>query len=130
MDSLVEGGCRKLHNEELHNFYSSPNIVRILSRGYSKVQTLAKHFHNFDCNQLATLDKELHSMLVIDQKMKDCMQPDGFQHMTTERQMPNTTVAMQHFTKEKMSTCRKSKLPLGFCIYPNLETAEYTTFQQ
>jgi hypothetical protein len=26
----VTGDWRKLHNEELHNFYSSPNIIRIL----------------------------------------------------------------------------------------------------
>jgi hypothetical protein len=25
----VTGGWRKLHNEELHNLYSSPNIIRI-----------------------------------------------------------------------------------------------------
>jgi hypothetical protein len=25
----VTGGWRKLHNEELHNFYSSPSIIRI-----------------------------------------------------------------------------------------------------
>jgi hypothetical protein len=24
------GGCRKLHNEELHNLYSSPSITRII----------------------------------------------------------------------------------------------------
>jgi hypothetical protein len=24
----VKGGCRKLHNEELHNLYSSPSIIR------------------------------------------------------------------------------------------------------
>jgi hypothetical protein len=24
----VIGGCRKLHNEELHNLYSSPSIIR------------------------------------------------------------------------------------------------------
>jgi hypothetical protein len=24
----VTGECRKLHNEELHNLYSSPNIIR------------------------------------------------------------------------------------------------------
>jgi hypothetical protein len=30
----VIGGWRKLHNEELHNLYSSPNIIRIIkSRG-------------------------------------------------------------------------------------------------
>jgi hypothetical protein len=26
----VTGGWRKLHNEELHNLYSSPNIMRII----------------------------------------------------------------------------------------------------
>jgi hypothetical protein len=26
----VTGGLRKLHNEELHNSYSSPNIIRIM----------------------------------------------------------------------------------------------------
>jgi hypothetical protein len=26
----VTGGWRKLHNEELHNFYSSPGIIRII----------------------------------------------------------------------------------------------------
>jgi hypothetical protein len=25
----VTGGWRKLHNEELHNFYSSPRIIRM-----------------------------------------------------------------------------------------------------
>jgi hypothetical protein len=25
----VTGGCRKLHNEELHRLYSSPNIIRM-----------------------------------------------------------------------------------------------------
>jgi hypothetical protein len=24
------GGCRKLHNEELHNLYFSPNIIRMI----------------------------------------------------------------------------------------------------
>jgi hypothetical protein len=28
-DEMV-GGWRKLHNEELHNLYSSPNIIRII----------------------------------------------------------------------------------------------------
>jgi hypothetical protein len=28
----VTGGWRKLHNEELHNLYSSPSIIRINSR--------------------------------------------------------------------------------------------------
>jgi hypothetical protein len=26
----VTGGWRKLHNDELHNFYSSPSIIRII----------------------------------------------------------------------------------------------------
>jgi hypothetical protein len=26
----VTGGCRKLHNEELHNLYSSPSIIRMI----------------------------------------------------------------------------------------------------
>jgi hypothetical protein len=26
----VRGGWRKLHNEELHNLYSSPNIIRMI----------------------------------------------------------------------------------------------------
>jgi hypothetical protein len=26
----VMAGCRKLHNEELHNLYSSPSIIRII----------------------------------------------------------------------------------------------------
>jgi hypothetical protein len=30
----VEGGWRRLHNEELHNLYASPNIIRVTkSRG-------------------------------------------------------------------------------------------------
>jgi hypothetical protein len=26
----VEGGWRRLHNEELHNLYTSPNIIRAI----------------------------------------------------------------------------------------------------
>jgi hypothetical protein len=26
----VAGGCRRLHNEGLHNLYSSPNIIRVI----------------------------------------------------------------------------------------------------
>jgi hypothetical protein len=26
----VTGGWRKLHNEELHNLYSSPSVIRII----------------------------------------------------------------------------------------------------
>jgi hypothetical protein len=27
------GGWRKLHNEELHNLYSSPSVIRMISQG-------------------------------------------------------------------------------------------------
>jgi hypothetical protein len=36
----VAGGCRRLHNEELHNLYSSPNIIRVIM---SRKMTLAGH---------------------------------------------------------------------------------------
>jgi hypothetical protein len=26
----VAGSCRRLHSEELHNFYTSPNVVRVI----------------------------------------------------------------------------------------------------
>jgi hypothetical protein len=29
----VTGDWRKLHNEELHNLYSSPNIIRMIKEG-------------------------------------------------------------------------------------------------
>jgi hypothetical protein len=29
----VTGDWRKLHNEELHNLYSSPNIIRLIKSG-------------------------------------------------------------------------------------------------
>jgi hypothetical protein len=32
----VIGGCRKLHNEGLHNLYSSPDIIRIIKSGNMK----------------------------------------------------------------------------------------------
>jgi hypothetical protein len=30
MKDEVTGGWRKVHNEELHNFYASPNIIRVV----------------------------------------------------------------------------------------------------
>jgi hypothetical protein len=36
----VMGGWRKLHNEELHNLYSSPSIIRIIK---SKRMRWARH---------------------------------------------------------------------------------------
>jgi hypothetical protein len=36
----VTGGWRKLHNEELHNFYSSPSIIRMIT---SRRIRLASH---------------------------------------------------------------------------------------
>jgi hypothetical protein len=30
MREEVSGGRRRLHNEELHNLYSSPNVVRVI----------------------------------------------------------------------------------------------------
>jgi hypothetical protein len=32
----VTGGWRKLHNEELHNLYSSPNIIRMIKSSRTK----------------------------------------------------------------------------------------------
>jgi len=42
MEKEVEG-CRKLHNEELHNFYSSPNIIRVIKSGSMKWTMHAAH---------------------------------------------------------------------------------------
>jgi hypothetical protein len=36
----VTGGWRKLHNEKLHNIYSSPSIIRMIK---SKRMRLAEH---------------------------------------------------------------------------------------
>jgi hypothetical protein len=36
----VTGGWRELHNEELHNFYSSPSIIRMIK---SRRMRLAGH---------------------------------------------------------------------------------------
>jgi hypothetical protein len=42
-DNKVTGGWRKLHNEELHNLYSSPSIIRmIISRRMRLVGHIAR----------------------------------------------------------------------------------------
>jgi hypothetical protein len=39
----VAGGWRRLHNEELHNLYIAPNIVRVIkSRGNEKDEHVAR----------------------------------------------------------------------------------------
>jgi hypothetical protein len=37
--SEVTGGWRKLHNEELHNLYSSPNIIKMIK--YRRIRSVA-----------------------------------------------------------------------------------------
>jgi hypothetical protein len=39
----VTGGWRKLHNEELHNFYSTPNIISLvlLNRVFQRRENVA-----------------------------------------------------------------------------------------
>jgi hypothetical protein len=32
-DDEVTGGWKKLHNDELHNFYSSSSIIRMINQG-------------------------------------------------------------------------------------------------
>jgi hypothetical protein len=40
----VTGGCRKLHNEDSCNMYSSPNITRVLCSSYPV--SYATYFQN------------------------------------------------------------------------------------
>jgi hypothetical protein len=35
----VTGGWRKLHNEELHNLYSSPIIVKMIKSGSNRMES-------------------------------------------------------------------------------------------
>jgi hypothetical protein len=38
--SEVTGGWRKLHDEELHNFYTSPSIVRMIKARRIRLATI------------------------------------------------------------------------------------------
>jgi hypothetical protein len=46
----VTGGWAKLHNEELHNFYSSPSIIRMVK---SRIMRLAGNVARMDANRNA-----------------------------------------------------------------------------
>jgi hypothetical protein len=45
------GGCRRLHNEEFHKFYDSPNIIRIIKammmRWWGRTWDNDKYTQNF-----------------------------------------------------------------------------------
>jgi hypothetical protein len=41
----MAGGWRKLHNEELHNLYFSPNIIRMI-KDYEMGRTCSAHEEN------------------------------------------------------------------------------------
>jgi hypothetical protein len=43
-----DGSCRKLHNDELHSLYSSPNIVRVIK---SRRMSWAGHVRGERCLQ-------------------------------------------------------------------------------
>jgi hypothetical protein len=47
------GGWRKLHNEELHNLYSSPSIIRIIK---SRRMRWAGHVHEWGEKRDAYID--------------------------------------------------------------------------
>jgi hypothetical protein len=38
----VTGGWRKLHNEELHNLYSSPSIIRMIKSRMNRTRHVAR----------------------------------------------------------------------------------------
>jgi hypothetical protein len=53
----VTGGWRKLHNEELHNLYSSPDIIRMLKQwGYEMGGACNAHGGDEKCVQHICID--------------------------------------------------------------------------
>jgi hypothetical protein len=38
----VAGGWRRLHNEELHNLYASPNVIRVIKRRMNWTENVAR----------------------------------------------------------------------------------------
>jgi hypothetical protein len=48
----VTGGWRKLHNEELHNLYSSPSIIRIIKSRRSWAGHVARMGENTNAYRL------------------------------------------------------------------------------
>jgi hypothetical protein len=49
----VTGGWRKIHNEELHNLYSLPNIIRIIKEDdigglYGIIEAMRKTYENLN----------------------------------------------------------------------------------
>jgi len=40
----VTGGWRRLHNEELHNFYTSPNIIKAIKSIHGRVEKCIQNF--------------------------------------------------------------------------------------
>jgi hypothetical protein len=50
-DEII-GGWRKLHNEEIHNFLSSPNIIRIIK---SRRVRWAEHIARIEANKNACI---------------------------------------------------------------------------
>jgi hypothetical protein len=47
----VVGGCRRLHNEEHHNLYTSPDIIRVIKLGrmtWTEHGRDEKCIHNFN----------------------------------------------------------------------------------
>jgi hypothetical protein len=47
----VAGGWRRLHNEELHNLYPSPNVIKVIK---SRITRWAEHVHAWGNENLIT----------------------------------------------------------------------------